>query len=278
MELGIFSPEIGAKSVSELFEKVRNYGLSLMQLSFESICKEEMPVTIPDECLNEISRQMKETDVKVVAVNGTFNMAHPDKEIRLSGAKRFEIIAEACKKISCGLVTICTGSRNTGSMWSTHPLNDSKEAWDDMAESMRILLEIAERYDLLLGMETEASNIINSPQKAVKIIKEMGSHRLKIIMDCANLFRAGMAKKENVKPVISEAFELIGDYVVLAHGKDIQEGDGFEFCGAGKGIVDFEFFHSELKKIGYKGGMILHGTHEESQIAESVSFLKRILV
>ena len=278
MDLGIFSPEICAKNIPELFEKAKNYGLTQMQFDFLSICDEEMPAVITEDQLNEISNCAKETGIKIVAINGTFNMAHPDREVRLLGVERFELITKASKKLSCGLVTICTGSRNTESMWTPHPQNDSKEAWDDMAETMRALLSIAERYDLLLGMETEASNIIDTPQKAVKIIQEMESKRLRIIMDCANLFRAGMAKKENVKPVISEAFELMGEYVTLAHAKDIMEGEGFEFYGAGKGIVDFAFFYCELKKVGYKGGMILHGTREESQIPESVSFLKSVLV
>jgi hypothetical protein len=82
---------------------------------------------------------------------------------------------------------------------------------------------------------------------------EIGSDKLKMILDCANLFHAGTAYRENVQDVIAHAFDLFGDDIVIAHGKDIKEGSGIEFCGTGLGIVDFGFTAMMLEKYGYTG-------------------------
>ena len=276
MKLGVLSVEINASSISELFSKSKEHGFSMMQFVFSSVCAEEVPTHISDDLLNEISIHANKNGIEIAAVNGTFNMAHPSRQERLSGVARFENVAKACKKLNCKLITICTGSRNVDNMWAYHPHNNSEEAWADMAETMNMLLSIAQRHDLILGMEVEASNIVDSPQKAVKIVEEMGSERLKIIMDCANLFGFGKAKKQLVEPTITEAFKLLGEHIILAHGKDVLEGDDLNFVGAGMGIVDFELFRAKLVEIGYTGGMILHGTQNDAQVESCARFLKDI--
>jgi sugar phosphate isomerase/epimerase len=275
MKIGTFSPEIASGSVRELFRKARDYGFSQMQFDYLSVDKEEMPEFIPDSLVREIAGESENHGVEITAVNGTFNMSHPDPAVRQDGIKRFEKIAASCGAFSCNLVTLCTGTRTRESMWVPHPDNDTTEAWKDMIAVMEQLVIIADRYNVNLGIETEASNVVNTPQKAKKLIEEIGSARLKIIMDAANLFRAGMAKRERVRDVIGEAFELLGQYVAIAHGKDIKEGDGIDFTGAGKGIIDFDFFFSGLEKIGYKGGIIIHGIKEEKDIPDCVEFIRK---
>jgi sugar phosphate isomerase/epimerase len=275
MKIGTFSPEIASGNAAELFKKAKDYGFSQTQFDFLSVGKEEMPEFIPDSLVKEIAVEAKNNGIEITAINGTFNMSHPDPAVRQDGIKRFEKIAAVCGALSCNLITLCTGSRTKESMWIPHPDNDTPEAWKDMSASMEQLVSIADRYNVNLGIETEASNVVNTPQKAKKLIEEFGSARLKIIMDAANLFRAGMAKKEKVRGVIGEAFELLGQYVAIAHGKDIKEGDGIDFTGAGKGIIDFDFFFSELEKIKYKGGIIIHGIKQEKDIPYCMDFIKK---
>ena len=139
----------------------------------------------------------------------------------------------------------------------------------------RRMMETAKEYDLTLGVETEASNVVCTIDRTAKYLEEIGDDHLKVIMDCANLFQAGKAHKDNVIPTIDYAFRKLGDKIILAHGKDIQEGDGIAFCGAGKGIVDYDHYFSLLKKIGYHDGMIIHGLHSDDDFAVAVPLLKK---
>jgi sugar phosphate isomerase/epimerase len=275
MKIGTFSPEIPAGGAAELFRKAKGYGFSEMQFDYLSVDKEEMPESISEELNKEIAAEAAKNGIKIVAVNGTFNMSHPDAAVRQDGVKRFEKIAASCAVLSCNLITLCTGTRTRESMWVPHPDNETTEAWKDMASIMKQVITIADKYNVNLGIETEASNVVNTPQKAKKLFEEFGSPRLKIILDAANLFREGMAKREKVKSVIGEAFDLLGQYIVLAHGKDIKEGDGIDFTGAGQGIIDFEYFFTELEKIRYKGGIVIHGIKDEKDIPYCVDFVQK---
>lgn len=160
-------------------------------------------------------------------------------------------------------------------MWEGHPDNSSDEAWAELIQTTRALISIAERHRVYLGVETEASNVISSAQKARRYLDEISSPYLKIVMDCANLFAPGTAHPSNVRDVIGEAFELLGNDIVIAHGKDILESPGISFTSTGKGIVDFDLFLSLLKKHGYKGGMMLHGIKHKSDIPFCVDFIRR---
>ena len=276
MKLGTFSPEIPAGTAAELFRKTKDYGFTQMQFDYASVDKEEMPAFITDSLNQEIAAEAAMQGIKIVAVNGTFNMSHPDFTVRQDGIACFEKIAASCGTLGCKLVTICTGTRNRDNMWTPHLDNNSPEAWKDMTAVLERLILIADKYDVDLGIETEASNVVNTPEKAKKIIEDLRSKRLKIILDAANLFQHGMAKRENVKSVISRGMDILSPWIVLAHGKDIKEGEGLDFTGAGQGIIDFEFFLKELEKTGYKDGMILHGIKNEKDIPGCVDYVRKI--
>ena len=277
MEYGVLSREIPAASIKELFRKTREYGFDIIHFNYASVTGEEMPPVIEESLNREIAKEAAANKIKIVAVNGTFNMAHPDLGVRLDGIARFEHIASSCRILGCNLVSLCTGTRNTESMWKPHPDNNTPEAWKDMAAVMEKLILIAQKFNINLGIETEASNIINSAEKARKLLDDFKSSNLKIILDAANLFREGTAWRKNVRPVIANAIKLLGPWIALSHGKDIMEGNGIVFTGPGKGIVDFPFFMKELEKAGYSGGIILHGMKDPKDIPGCMDFMKNLV-
>ena len=81
----------------------------------------------------------------------------------------------------------------------------------------------------------------------------------------------------NVQAVIGHAFDLFGKDIVIAHGKDIREGDGIDFCGTGHGIVDFAFTARKLQEAGYQGDMFLHGIYDEGDMLRSIAHWKNAM-
>lgn len=277
MKIGFSTQEIIRPNVLSSLTALKDYGFDSLQFNMLTVSEKELPDEIPDSIIDEVISAKKTTGQSIEAINGTFNMIDVDIKSRNRGIENFKKIAAVCKPFDCKLITLCTGSRNQDSMWKAHPDNQSADAWKDLLHTTEKLLEIAEQFDVSLGIETEYSNVINTPERAVMYIKEMRSDRMKIVMDCANLFHPGMAKPDKVRDVMQHGFDLLGDYVELAHGKDICAGDGIQFVAAGLGIIDFKFFKKKLDEINYKGSIILHGFKTESQIAQSVAFLKRVI-
>lgn len=277
MELGMYSIELNRPTVEALFEAIHDYGFTHVQFDFLSVCDEEMPLHIDSALTARIRKAAADNNVNIVSVNGTFNMIDPDVEKRAEGIRRFEELAKHMHELDCRFVTLCTGSRNPLSMWRGHPDNQTDEAWNDLLETMRSVLDIAERYDLILGLETEPNNVMNTAELCRKLIEAFDyTPRLQVIMDIANLFRPGMAHKENVRPTMRHAFDLLGDRVYLAHGKDITESDSVIPTYAGNGIVDFAYFKELLEEIDYPGCLLLHGLHDEKEFPEALRFIHGI--
>ena len=207
--------------------------------------------------------------IPVEVINGTFNMAHPDRGIREEGIRRFEILCRAAKELGAKYISLCSGTRNADHLWSPHPDNDTQEAWNDMLDTVSRCTKIAEACGIILAVESEASNIISTPERARCMMDAVGSPNLKMILDCANLFHAGEAHKENVRATLEHAFALYGHDIVLAHGKDISEGEGISFCGTGRGIVDFAYTAKLLNEYNFAGDMFLHGIYDEDDMVRA---------
>ena len=274
MKIGICTTDFSAHPVESLFKKIAWYGFSQVQFNFATIGEEEMPERIETSLIDRILNAAREWQTEIVAVNGTFNMIDPDHNVRKRGIERFEILAAACRRLDCHVISLCTGTRDPDSMWKWHPDNDTEEAWQDMMESIRSVMEIAERYQICLGVETEASNVVSTPERARRLLDEVNSPYLKIIMDCANLFHRNTASPANVRPTIKKAFDYLGHDLILAHGKDIQASQEIIFASPGKGIVDYDYFLEKLKEYSFTGDMLLHGIKDESDIPFCVAFIR----
>jgi sugar phosphate isomerase/epimerase len=250
---------------------------SVTEIGFKASGNIEIPNGINDSALTIIDNAANKYNVEIISVNGTFNMAHPDPKIRREGVDRFKNFAESTRKLGSKYASLCSGTRNPDYLWSPHPDNDTETAWNDMIDTMKKVVDIAERNDLIVAVETEAANVINTPEKARQLMDEIGSPNLKMIIDCANIFHVGQAHKENVRPQIKKAFENFGKDIVMAHGKDISDSDGIDYCPTGEGIVDYDYFLQSLKNYNYNGDMLLHSIYIEEKMPGGYKFIKQYI-
>ena len=283
MRIGLCTSDFPrAYPAAELFEKVAGLGFESVQLAFSSVSEcgflpdshIEIPAGVSPAAIEAILEASRRTGISVSAVNGTWNMAHPDREVREEGLRRMDGFLAAVAALGCPVATLCSGTRSRVHLWHESDGNDTDEAWADMLGCMRRAAELAERHAVTLAIETEASNIIDTPEKARRIMDEVGSPRLKMILDCANLFHRGEAHPANVRAVTDRAMEYFGRDIVLAHGKDIAESDGIRFCSTGSGIVDFPYMIQSLRSVGYTGDMLLHGIASEAEMPGCLSLMR----
>jgi sugar phosphate isomerase/epimerase len=270
MKIGILAKTFCRPTIEKLFQAIANYGIYSVQFNMSCAGLETFPGKVPSELVQRITDAAGQAKVELAAISGTFNMAHPDPAVRRDGSEKFKLLCEVTARLRIPVVTLCTGTRDPANMWKWHPDNDSKEAWDDMVQSIEDALIVAEKNNLILAFEPESENVANSAIRARKLLDELRNPRLRIIIDPANL----ISPKHNQKEVLDEAFTLLRDAIVIAHAKD--RNNDFEPCAAGKGILDFEYYLRCLKEIAFTGPLIMHGLEEED-IRFSREFLGRIL-
>jgi sugar phosphate isomerase/epimerase len=255
MKLGIFAKTFEGTDPALVLKAIANAGFSSTQYNMACSGLAPMPDEISEEQARSVADAAVAAGVEVIAVSGTYNMIHPDLAVRQAGHRRLAVLAERCASMSTGLITLCTGTRDPFDQWKEHPDNNTPEAWRDLLEAMGTAIEIADRYDVDLGIEPELANVINSATKARRLIDELKSPRLKIILDPANLFE--VETPEEQQTIVSSAIDLLADRIVMAHAKD-RSSDG-RFATAGKGVLDYGHYLRRLSAIGFEGSLVTHG-------------------
>ena len=57
-------------------------------------------------------------------------------------------------------------------MWRRHPDNDKPDAWSDLLATLDQLVPVAEEHGVVLGIEPEHANVIDSAQRARLLLDE----------------------------------------------------------------------------------------------------------
>ncbi len=261
MHVGLMEGTIRRGTFAETLDAVSAQGIRHLQYH----------VSAGAPSLGEVRKELDARQITISALSGTYNMIDPDVEKRHAGLHKLRLAAEQCETLGTSIITLCTGSRDPQSMWRAHPDNNSVSAWKDLVESMEKALVVAEEYKVTLAFEPEVSNVINSAQKARRLLDEMQSPYLKVCMDGANIFHKGELPK--MREILDEAFALLGDDIALAHAKDLDRDGHAGHLAAGTGLLDYDQYLCLLKECGYDGAVVLHGLSEE-QVPYCVEFLQ----
>jgi sugar phosphate isomerase/epimerase len=258
-----------------VLDAIQSDGLS--HVHFDMVCAglESMPDRIEPELCDRIRQGMAARNLTMASISGTFNMSHPDLAERQRGLGRLAVLAAACERLGTSVISLCTGTRDPDNQWRYHPNNGSPEAWRDMATTMQSALQAAAEYDITLVVEPEVANVVDSAAKARRLLDEMQSPHLKIVIDGANIFPAGTLPHQH--RILDEAFSLLGDDIVLAHAKDLSRDGAAGNQAAGTGLLDYDHYLSLLHGIGFDGPLILHSL-SESQVEQAIRFLQGVLL
>ena len=182
-----------------------------------SACR-RCPMRSRMRCWPTLIAAAKASGVAIVALSGTYNMIHPDPTVRADGLRRLGVMLAAARKLEVGLVTLCTGTRDAEDQWRHHPDNAKPAAWADLCREMAQAVQMAEAAGVDLGIEPEQANVVTSAADAKRLIGEMGSPRVRIVLDPANLFE--LADRTEARAVVAGAIDLLGDRIAMAHAKD----------------------------------------------------------
>jgi sugar phosphate isomerase/epimerase len=255
MRLGIFAKTFAGHDPRAVLGAVRDAGYVCAQFNLASADLDAMPASVPDTAIAAIAAAARETGVRIEALSGTYNMIHPDPAVRAHGLERLGVVIEAAARLGVGMVTLCTGTRDPDDQWRAHPDNTTEEAWRDLRREMTHAAAIAEQHGVDLGIEPEQANVIMSATDALRLFREVGSPRLRVVLDPANLFEH--ADRAEAARIVADAVGRLAGHIGMAHAKD-RDAAG-NFATAGKGIVDFPLFFAGLRAAGFDGPVITHG-------------------
>lgn len=270
-QIGVMSTEFDGPSLEVVAAQIAAHGITTVQLQLGSVVPD---VSSSDALLlgldvlgDRISKGLASScrqvlaahGITVAAVDGTYNMVHPDAERRRRNLARLIALIKLAPTFGTDVVAVCTGSR-ADVMWQPSGANQAESAWRDLLDQLRIAARVAELAGVRIAFEPEHNNVVDSAQRARRLIDEVASPAVKVLMDAANLFHHGDLAR--MREHLSEVFALVGADIVLAHAKDLDHDGDAGGRAAGEGLLDYPLYLSELRACGFDGTVVLHQLHE----------------
>lgn len=262
MRIGVFAKTFAGSSPLPVLAAVKAAGFTCAQFNLACAGLPALPEAVPQEVLAAIRAAVAASGVELVALSGTANLIHPDPSTREAGLRQVGVVIETARALAIPMVTLCTGTRDPADPWRHHPGNADPAAWADLRAALEMILPRAEAASIDLGIEPEGGNVVTGAARARRLLDEMASPRLRIVLDPANLFEHGSAG--DVRRLVDEAIDRLGPDIAMAHAKD-RQGDG-RIVPAGRGIVDFDAFLARLQAAGFDGPVVAHGFETQDAV------------
>ena len=272
MQLGIFAKTFAGGSPEVVLGAAARAGFGSVQYNMACSGIGALPEQVADAVALAVRQASVAAGVRIAGLSATYNMIHPDVAQRAAGRRSFAALAAQAGAMGTRLLTVCTGSADAADQWRHHPDNGSREAWAAMMAEFGHLVPIADRHDVVIGVEPEMANVVDSAASARRLLDSVGSDRVRIVLDPANLAE-GVAPEER-RFIIGAAVDLLADRLVMAHAKDRSTDDSF--ATAGTGVIDFPHFVACLRAAGFDGPLIAHGLAED-EAAGVAAYLSGLL-
>lgn len=261
MQLGIVAKTFTRDSLEAGLRAVAEHGFTCTQFNLKCVGLPTLADQISPQLCADIRSAHESRGLSMAAISATFNIIHPDRRRVEADMRRFEVLACAAPAMGTEFLTLCTGTRDQHDMWARHPDNDTADAWQEMMTSMRRMAAVAEQTGVTVLVEPELSNVVSSAVKARRLLNELASPRVKVLMDGANLIDS--TDKALIRDLFDEAMELLGPDIVLAHAKDVVWDHGPVYRPAGRGLMDYDYYLQSLSSCGYTGPLIMHELEEQ---------------
>ncbi len=315
MELGIFAKTFPRATLEDTLDSAADHDLTHVQFNMSCMGLPTLPDRIEKDLCVAIARAVKARGLAMAAISGTFNLCDPDADRLDENLRRLDILAGACRWLDTRIITLCTGTLDPNDMWKSHPDNVRRSTWETLVNSVRRAVQIADRHEITLAFEPEIHNVVSSTMRARRLLDEINSPWLKLVIDPANLLRPG--ERSRFAEILDEAFEWLGKDIVLAHAKDPEFDNLIDHAAAAEEFLNLEstrfaiykeevalsrlkrehgsdvetprvvrrlfYYHGFyepyiqwLNQIGYSGALVMHGL-SESQVKESARVLRSII-
>ncbi len=218
--------------------KAREEGFTCVHLAPQKVIK---GIAFDDTTMTEgmamyIKRVFAKEELDIAVLGCYLNLAHPDplklEEIK---SRYYANIRVAALSGAC-LVGTETGAPNEEYKYdgNTH----SKEALNIFMHNLSDVVECAENYGVTVAIEPVWNHIVYDADRALEVIKGIGSRNLRIILDPVNLL--GMENVDNRDRVIADAMDKLCDRIAMVHIKDfVRENGKLVSVGAGNGEMAY---------------------------------------
>lgn len=256
VRLGIDARLYSGLPVEEAARRIKADGFSNVLTAYQFADAKFDPLAPDWTAIKKITDAFDRHGIRVAAAFGYYNVVHPDPAHRKHGEARMLAMIANSKRLGATTISTETGTFNAKSEWMDSPENATESAYQECRKALEKLARAAEKVGAIVSIETYWRNVIDSIDRAERVLREVNSPSLKLVMDPCNFFR----KEElpRMQPMLEEMFRRLGSQIAVAHAKDVKaSADGTDLPAAGRGVLDYPLFLKLLAELDRPMDLIL---------------------
>ncbi len=184
MKIGVRGHDYGRHSAAEYARLLRAEGYDTVQLAVPKAIEGVNGFDeITPKLLDEIREEFLAQKVEIGVFSCYVDLSNPDREVRTRAVETF------CRGLGFAKAA---GAKMTGTETSYEKLGRMEKCrrFPYMLESVKRIAEEAERVGMTIGLEPVAFHPLEDVETAMEVLGEVGSDKLRLIFDAANLAKA----------------------------------------------------------------------------------------
>lgn len=226
--------------------------------------------------IKELKDALKKYDVTFFDLHTVVNNIHPDMAEREKAQRVVIKAVETADRLGCPLVTTHTGTCSPISCVTIHPDNWTMKAWKESVAAIRRIIRDTSGMNAVLGIEAVNLTASNNPRAHKQLIEEIGSPRIKVVLDPVNMISLGTYCRNT--ELIQECFEILGENIMCAHAKDSLITPNMMTAymtevAAGKGVIDYETYLVGFSRLKFPRTLLIEHLPDD-QYAGAKKFIE----
>ncbi|WP_127585444.1 sugar phosphate isomerase/epimerase family protein [Paenibacillus koleovorans] len=274
-QLGILAHAFGQKPLSQLALEVGKAGFGTVQLALSKALSDIDCSTgrLSPGLGHHVAEAFDRNGVRIAVLGCYIDPIHPDSDERRRNVRRFKEHLKYARDFGCSVVATETGHLST--YMKDFPTDYHKKAWGILRHTVYELSEEAEKWGVTVGIEPAVSLVAQTPEEMRRLLEEVPSTALGVVLDGCNLLEAGNVDRQD--EIFRTAFELFGDRIVSFHAKDarIRHGGARGKAALGAGDVNVPLFLSLAQQYKPFADITLEGVEGE-MIAQSLDYWQQL--
>ena len=171
------------------------------------------------------------------------------------------------------------GSRNPDRWDGPHPDNVTDEAFDQIMEVTRNIIDTVKPKRTFWALETMPWIFPDSVDSYLKLVKAMDRKAFAVHLDPVNMVNSPRRYFRNAD-MIREGFKKLGPYIKSCHAKDIRMEDGFpvylQECQPGLGRLDYAVYLDEVSRLPQQPPLMIEHLETPEEYAAAALYIRRV--
>lgn len=272
MQLGIRLHDTKKLPFEERIADVHELGFACGHLALSKVI-DEFPTddgALTPGLAMYIKKVFAKNDVDIAVLGCYLNLANPNPDKLARITRRYLAHLRFASLLGCGVVGTETGAPNE--TYTAVPECHEEEALNTFIQNLRPVVRYAEKTGVILAIEPVWKHIVYNPARAKRVLEEIASPNLQVILDPVNLLDISNYKQQ--REIVEEAIDVLGEDVAMVHIKDFRAENGkLVSVGAGLGEMDY----TAIMKFIREKKPFMHVTLENTTPEDNIQCKNHIL-